>query len=151
FGRAREVELQGTVRIPRTGWQAEADLRFSGATLASDFDYQRYSVSTGGDIGLGRIATLVPQLQYGRLEGAVIPQAPFCLGGRPSLRSLETNDLASRRKAFGRLDLIFTPDLAQLSHIPHPAALVLQGGLFAGSGAAWGRNPFGGLAGSGDA
>ncbi len=151
FGRAREAELQGTVRIPRTGWQAEADLRYSGPALASDFDYRRYSVSTGGDVGLGRIATLVPQLQYGRLEGDVIPQAAFYLGGTHSLRSLETNALASSRKAFGRLDLIFTPDLAQLSHVPHPAALVLQGALFAGSGAAWGQDPFGGPSRGGDA
>jgi hypothetical protein len=142
FGRAREVQLQGTVRIPRTGWQAEADVRAASDALASDFDYQRYALATGGDVGLGHLATLVPQLTYGRLEGDVIPQASFYLGGTHSLRSLPTNVLAGSRKAFGRLDLILTPDLAKLSHVPHPSALVLQGGLFAASGAVWGREPF---------
>jgi hypothetical protein len=151
FGRAREAQLAGTVRIPRTGWQAEADLRFALDALASDFDYQRMSFSFGGDMGLGRVATLVPQLQYGRLEGDVIPQAAFFLGGTKSLRSLATNTFAGSRKAFGRLDLIFTPDLAKLSHIPHPAVLVLQGGLFAGSGAVWGKEPFTGAELGGDA
>jgi hypothetical protein len=142
FGRAREAQLAGTVRIPRTGWQAEMDLRFALDALASDFDYQRYAFSIGGDVGLWRIATLVPQLQYGRLDGDVVPQASFFLGGSKSLRSLLTNSLAGSRKAFGRLDLIFTSDLAKLSHVPHPSILVVQGGLFAGSGAIWGKEPF---------
>src|SRR5206468_2605910 len=134
LGRAREVMVEATVRVPRTGWQAETNLRFASDRLASDFDYQRYGFATGGDAGLGHVATLVTQLQYGRLEGDVIPQAAFYLGGTHSLRSLPTNVLAGSRKAFGRLDLIFTPDLAKLSHIPHPASLVLQGGWFAASG-----------------
>ncbi|TMQ71346.1 MAG: hypothetical protein E6K80_05895 [Candidatus Eisenbacteria bacterium] len=151
LGRAREVQLDATVRIPRTGWQAEADLHFALAALRSDFDYQRYAFATGGDVGLGRLATLVPQLQYGRLEGDVIPQAAFYLGGTHSLRSLVTDALAASRKAFGRADLIFTPDLAKLSHLPHPAALVLQGALFAGSGAVWGKDASSGARLTGDA
>ena len=151
FGRAREVQFEGTVRIPRTGWQAETNLRLASDALASDFDYRRFVLTTGGDIGLGRVATLVPQLQYGRLEGDVIPQAAFYLGGTHSLRSLSTNVLVGSRKTLGRLDLIFTPDLAKLSHVPHPSLVVLQGGLFAASGAVWGADPFGGPTIAGDA
>src|SRR6185369_13025889 len=63
-----------------------------------------------------------------------------------SLRSLPTNVLAGSRKAFGRAELIFTPDLAKMLHVPHPAFVVVQGGLFAASGAVWGLDPFGGPA-----
>lgn len=150
-GRVRETELEATVRVPRTGWQAEAHVRLAGQVLASDFDYQRYAFATGGDIGLGHIATAVPQLVYGWLDGDVIPQASFYFGGPHSLRSLPTNSLAGTSKAFGKLDLIFTPDLGKVLHLPIPSPVVLQGGVFAGSGAVWGDSPYGGPSVGGDA
>lgn len=149
-GRVRETEFEATVRIPRTGWQAEAHVRLAGQALASDFDYQRYSFATGGDVGLGHFATLVPQFVYGRLEGDVIPQAAFYFGGPHSLRSIPTNSFAGTRKAFGKLDLIFTPDLGRFLHLPIPAPIVVQGGVFTGAGSVWGPDPYGGSAVEGD-
>ena len=143
-GRVRETELEVTTRIPRTGWQAETHVRFSSDVLASDFDYERYVLATGGDVGIWHFATAVPQFVYGRLQGDVIPQAAFYFGGPHSLRSISTNALAGSRKAFGKIDLIFTPDLGRALHLPIPTPIVLQGGMFAGSGAVWGKNPYGG-------
>ena len=44
--------------------------------------------------------------------------------------------------ALAKLDLIGAQDLLALLRIPHPAALPLQGALFAASGAMWGRDPY---------
>lgn len=149
-GRVRETAFDATVRIPGTGWQAEARVRLAGAALASDFEYQRYTFVTGGDIGIGHIATVVPQIGYGRLQGDAIPQAAFYFGGPHSLRSLPTNSMAGTREAFGKIDLIFTPDLGRALHLPIPSLVVLQGGLFAGCGTVWGANPYGGPPVTGD-
>lgn len=146
FGRAREIQLEAGARAPWLPIQGEIGWRVSSDALASDFEYQRLALTLGGDFGLGPVGTLVPQVQYGRLTGDLVPQAGFYLGGTHSIRSLPTNSLAGTGKALGRLDLIFTPDLPRVLRLPVPAFVVVQGALFAGSGAVWGGDPFGGPA-----
>jgi hypothetical protein len=142
-GRVREIQLEAATRLPGWPWQGEISFRHADRDLGSDFDYQRLHLTVGGDLALGRVATLVPQVDYGRLMGDAIPQASFFLGGTHSLRSLKTNELGGTRKAFGRLDVVFTPDLLKLSPLPHPGLGPLQTGLFAATGAVWGPSPFG--------
>jgi len=143
-GRVQEARGEISVRIPATMVRLKVRDRVSSPALGSDFDYQRCSAVTAGDVPIGRALTLVPQLEYGRLLGDLVPQAAFYLGGPHSLRSLSTNDLSGTGAALGRLDLVFTGDLLGVAHIPHPAFLVLQGGLFTASGATWGPDPYGG-------
>jgi hypothetical protein len=149
-GRVLEADLEATARLPRVPFQAELGYRRASDAWGSDFDYQRLHLAAGGDVALGRFATLVPQAQYGRLGGDVVPQAAFYLGGTHSLRSMETNVLAGAGKAFGRVDLIFTPDLPARVRLPVPGFVVVQGGLFAASGAVWGVDPYGGPSREGD-
>jgi hypothetical protein len=143
-GRVQEARGEVSVRIPATMVRLKVRDRVSSPSLGSDFDYQRWSAVAAGDVPLGHVLTLVPQLEYGRLIGDVVPQAAFYLGGPHSLRSLSTSDLSGTGAALGRLDLVFTGDLLGAARIPHPAFLVLQGGLFAASGATWGPDPYGG-------
>jgi hypothetical protein len=143
-GRVQEARGELSVRIPATMVRFKVRDRVSSPSLGSDFDYQRWSAVAAGDVPLGHVLTLVPQLEYGRLIGDVVPQAAFYLGGPHSLRSLSTSDLSGTGAALGRLDLVFSGDLLGVARIPHPAFLVLQGGLFAASGATWGPDPYGG-------
>ena len=143
-GRVQEARGELSVRIPATMVRFKVSDRVSSPSLGSDFDYQRWSAVAAGDVPIGHVLTLVPQLEYGRLIGDVVPQAAFYLGGPHSLRSLSTSDLSGTGAALGRLDLVFSGDLLGVARIPHPAFLVLQGGLFAASGATWGPDPYGG-------
>jgi len=143
-GRVQEARAEVSVRIPATMVRFKLRDRVSSPSLGSDFDYQRWSAVAAGDVPLGQALTLVPQLEYGRLIGDVVPQSAFYLGGPHSLRSLSTSDLSGTGAALGRLDLVFSGDLLAAVHIPHPAFLLLQGGLFAASGATWGPDPYGG-------
>jgi hypothetical protein len=141
-GRAGVAEVEVATRLPRVPLRFEA--RGQATIDGGDFDYRRLRARLAGDLGLGRVASLVPELEYGRLWGDAIPQASFFLGGTANLRSLESRSFAGTGRGLGRLDLIFAPDLLSLAHLPHPAFLPIQGGLFAGSSAVWGRDPFGG-------
>jgi hypothetical protein len=143
-GRVHEARGELSVRIPDTMVRLKVRDRVSSPSLGSDFDYQRWSVITAGDIPFGHVLSLVPQLEYGRLLGDVVPQSAFYLGGPHSLRSLSTNDLSGTGAALGRMDLVFTGDLLAAAHLPHPAFFYIQGGLFVASGATWGPDPYGG-------
>jgi len=83
----------------------------------------------------------VPQATYGLLRGQTPPQEAFFLGGVANLRTFKRNELAGAGRAFGRVDLIVVDDVGRPLHLPVPAQLPLQVGLFAGSGAVWGRDP----------
>lgn len=149
-GRVRELRAAAAARLPLIPLQVEGSLATSSDALGSDFGYDRARVVIGGELPLGGIAAAVPQLEYGRLTGAALPQASFFLGGHHSLRSLPAEELGGTTKALARLDVFFTPDLLALAHLPHPAALPIQGALFAATGAVAGGDPYGGPAATGD-
>lgn len=143
-GRARELEWSGTARFGRLPLSGEVDYVTSGEALGSDFEYRRLRLAFAGDLAVGRWLAVVPQLSWGRVTGQALPQNSFYLGGSRTLRHLEGSSIGGSRMALARLDLIGTPDLLALARIPHPDALPLQGAVFAGAGAVWGRDPYGG-------
>lgn len=143
-GRARELSLLATARLPLVPVTVEVSHQTSGPSLGSDFDYRRIRATASGEFGLGRLATLVPQVFYGRLSGIPTPQQSFYLGGSHSLRSLSSSARAGTHMAVARLDVIGAFDVLEAMRLPHPDALPLQIGAFATAGAAWGVDPFGG-------
>ena len=144
LGRVRELELDAAWRMPRVPLTGEVEHQTSGSGIGSDFEYRRYRLALSGDFGLGRMASFVPQLTYGRLTGRATPQESFYLGGSSTLRSLPGDSRGGSGIALARLDVIGTADLLRLAHVPHPDAFPLQAGLFAGIGAVWGVDPYGG-------
>ena len=143
-GRARDLSLEAGFRWPRLPLRSEIGWTVSSPDLGSAFDFRRLRVATGADLTLGRAASLVPQLGYGSLTGTMVPQAAFYLGGAPTLRSVRRAALGGSGLAIARVDLIGARDLLADLRIPHPAALPLQGALFAASGAVWGVDPYAG-------
>jgi hypothetical protein len=143
-GRMRGFGIDAGVRVPFVPLTAAIAFDDASEALGGDFDYRRLRATLGGELTLGRFASLVPQLRYGRLTGDAVPQASFFLGGAHSLRSLNSEALGGTGLGVARLDLIGTPDLLALAHLPHPAFLPIQGGAFVASGAVWGHDPYGG-------
>jgi hypothetical protein len=141
-GRIHEFEYTAAARWPRLPLRTEIGYLTSSRRLGSDFEYRRLHAAAGLDLTLGRRASLVPQFSYGRLTGDLLPQASFYLGGGSTLRSLHRSEQGGTGMALAKLDLIGAQDLLALLRIPHPAALPLQGALFAASGALWGRDPY---------
>uniref|UniRef100_A0A832MNN4 Bacterial surface antigen (D15) domain-containing protein n=1 Tax=Eiseniibacteriota bacterium TaxID=2212470 RepID=A0A832MNN4_UNCEI len=142
--RVHELAYALGVRLPRVPVTLEAHHATSGDALGSDLEYRRTRLTAGADLSLGRAASLVPQVVYGRLSGAPAPQAAFYLGGSRTLRSVEGSSLGGTGLALARVDLIGTGDLLAALRIPHPAAFPVHGALFAGAGAVWGPDPYGG-------
>jgi len=143
-GIVREYEASGTWVLPVVPFTLEGVHRVSSKSLGSDFDYQRGKITASGKIGVGRFATLVPQFAYGRLWGDVIPQASLFLGGTRTLRSVPGSALGGAGLALARMDLLGARDLLEMAHLPHPAMFPIQGGVFIGTGAVWGKDPYGG-------
>ncbi len=143
-GRTAELEVATTWRVPSLPVTAEFVHHFGDEALGGDFDFRRYRASLAGTFGVSRFATLVPQLLYGRLHGDAVPQNSFYLGGTRTLRSLPGSSRGGTGIAVARFDLIGANDILALAHIPHPDAVPIQAGLFAATGAAWGKDPFGG-------
>jgi hypothetical protein len=143
-GRAREVEARVAARVPHTPFQTEAALQVTSPRLGGAFAYRRYRLALAGDIPLAQRATLVPQLLWGRLDGDLVRQASFFIGGPHTLRSVQSGTAGGTAIAVARLDVIAEDDLLSLLRIPHPDAFSFQPGAFAGIGAAWGRDPYGG-------
>ena len=141
FGRVSELALGGDVTIPGTRFRVNAMYWTSDPSLGSDMLYRRTRLTAGGDMSLGRHLSLVPQATYGLLRGETPPQEAFYLGGVANVRTLKRNELAGAGRAYGRVDLIVVDDLGRPLHLPIPARLPLQLGMFAGSGAVWGRDP----------
>jgi hypothetical protein len=142
-GRAREAEFSAGVDVPRVPVRLEIVHNPSGHAIGSDFEYRRTRIAASGTFGVSRGATLVPQAVYGRLSGQPVPQAMFYLGSR-SLRRLSSDARAGTGLVLGRLELIGTTDVLSALRVPHPAFLPLQLGVFAGTGAVWGTDAFGG-------
>jgi hypothetical protein len=149
-GRVREMQFTGTWRVPGAPVTAEFEHVTAGSTIGSDLEYRRTRGAVSGDFGLGQIATFVPQVSYGRLTPVLIPQEAFYLGGSHSLHSLEGEARAGTGLALARVDLIGAQDILALAHIPHPAMMPIQAGLFGGVGAVWGPDPHGGPGATGD-
>jgi hypothetical protein len=145
-GRAGEISTELGARWPRWGVQVEGSVATAADALGSDFTYTRSRFAIGAERPLGKLASLVPQFEYGRLTGDAIPQASFFLGGSHALRSIEGESLGGTVKALARLDLYFPHDLLALAHIPHPALLPIEAGAFGGLGAVSGTDPYGGPA-----
>ncbi len=143
-GRARELEYAASAHWPRLPLRTEVAYLTASRRLGGDFEYRRVRAAAGLDVSLGRVASLVPQVAWGRLTGDEVPQASFYLGGAGMLHSLPRDQVGGTGMAIAKLDLIGAQDLLALLHIPHPAALPLQGELFAASGAMWGRDPYSG-------
>ena len=141
YGRVSELGFGGDLTIPHTRFRVNANYWTSDPDLGSDMLFRRTRVSAGGDVSLGRHLSLVPQATYGLLRGQTPPQEAFYLGGVANLRTFKRNALAGAGRAFGRVDLIVVDDIGRPLHLPIPAQLPLQVGIFAGSGAVWGRDP----------
>jgi hypothetical protein len=140
-GRTRELAFTGQVTIPGTRFHARATHWTSDPRMGSDFTYRRTAVNVAGDVSLGRHLALVPRASYGRLRGEVLPQQAFYFGGNPDIRTLDAYSLSGSGRTYVRSDLILVDDLRTLLRLPLPAWLPLQAGVFAGSGASWGRDP----------
>jgi hypothetical protein len=134
-GRAHELEYAAAAHWPRLPLHTEIRYQTSSRRIGSDFEYRRLRAAAGLDLTLGRFASLVPQFSYGRLTGELLPQTSFYLGGSGTLRSLHRDERGGSDLALAKLDLIGAQDLLAVLRIPHPAALPLQGALFAASGA----------------
>jgi hypothetical protein len=144
FGRARELELNGTVRLPLVPGFAQLEYRTSGEAMNSDFSYRRTRFAAGAEIGVGGIVSLVPQIEYGRLAGELVPQAAFYFGGSRSLRTVESGALGGTGKALARLDAIGARDIMGATRIFGLPANSVTAGVFVAIGAVWGEDPYGG-------
>jgi hypothetical protein len=143
-GRTHELEFQAGASAPRLPITGEATYTSSSSALGSDFEYRRLRLAAGADVSVGRVLALVPQASYGRVTGAVVPQAAFFLGGATSLKTAPGRGYAGTHMSVLRLDAIEAPDVLQWLHIPHSPALGFQLGGFGALGAAWGADPYGG-------
>lgn len=141
FGRVRELTLGAEATIPGTRFRVNAMHWTSDPRMGSDMLYHRTRLTAGGDVSLGRHLALLPQGTYGVLRGETPPQEAFFLGGVANLRTFKRNELAGAGRLYGRLDLIVVDELGRPLHLPIPAHLPLQFGVFAASGALWGRDP----------
>ena len=144
LGRAREVSLVTRARWPGFPLWSEAAFAVADNAIGSDFDYRRARVALAGEVPVAGHVSFVPQLALGRLAGDPVPQASFYLGGPRTLRSLPVATVGGTRLAIARLDVIGADDLLALLHLPHPAMFPIQGGLFIGTAAVWGPDPYGG-------
>ncbi len=142
FGRAREAMFAGELHVPNVPLHLQAQHWTAGQATNSDFTYRRTRLAAGGDIGLFGHVVLAPQLEWGRLRGDALAQQAFFLGGGPSVRSLDRNELRGTGKMFARLDAMLLDDVLQLLRIPHPDMFPIQLGAFIGSGAVWGGEAF---------
>jgi len=143
-GRARELQLTAGARLPVVPARAEIAWQSSGPALHSAFRYDRVRVAAGADISLGTVASLVPQVMYGRVTGDPPPQATFYLGGGNTLRSVHSDQRGGTGVSVGRVDLIGAKDLLAVLHVKHSSTLLITPAVFAAIGAAWGDDPYGG-------
>jgi hypothetical protein len=143
-GRAREFRIGSSLELEPLPLVLEAMHQTSGHALGSDFEYRRTRLALSGNIGVGSIGALIPQVVYGRLSGLMTPQNAFYLGGSRTLRSMPSSSRAGESIALARVELMGTRDILEVLRIPHPAFLPIQLGTFVGGGAVWGDDPFGG-------
>lgn len=150
FGRAREVHLGAGTGLPVVPFRIEGDYWTSGPGLGSDFAYDRVRLALGGDITVGRWASVVPQVVWGFLNGAATSQESFYLGAGPTLVSVPRDALGGSSFGVAKLQVIGAGDLLGMLRIPHPALLYFQPGVFAATAAVGGTDPRGGPSRPGD-
>jgi surface antigen Omp85-like protein len=143
-GRTHELGLDADWRWGRLPIRSELQGWVGGAGLGGDLDYHRVRAAIGAELPVRRTLAVVPQLLYGRMTGTALPQEAFYLGGGPTLRSMSRDALGGTHVGLARLDAVLVPDLLMLLHLPHSAALPVQGAVFGATGAVWGRDPYGG-------
>jgi len=150
FGRAREIGITAGTRVPGIPFRVEADYWTSGPGLKSDFTYDRVRAAAGGDVTLGRFASLVPQATWGFVDGGAGPQQAFYLGAGPTLVSVPRDALGGTSFGLAKLEVVGAGDLLGLLHIHRPELLAFQPCVFAATGAVGGTDPYGGPARGGD-
>jgi hypothetical protein len=143
FGRARELQIAGGARVPAIPFRVEGTYWTSGPTLKSDFVYDRLRFAAGGDITLGRFASLVPQATWGFTQDTANPQQAFYLGAGPTLVSVPRDALGGSAMALAKVELIAASDLLALLRIHRPELLAFQPCAFAATGAVSGASPYG--------
>ena len=150
FGRAREIQFSAGARLPALPLRVEADYWTSGPDLRSDFAYDRVRLAVGGDVTIGRWASLVPQAVWGFLNGEATPQQSFYLGAGPTLVSVPRDALGGSSFGLAKLEVISVRDLLGMLRIPHSELFYLQPAVFAATGAVGGADPYGGTERPGD-
>jgi hypothetical protein len=138
-GRVRELSGRFGGQLPRVPLQLEVALLNASRRMGSDLDYRRLRASAGLDLTLGRWASLVPQLAYGRLAGDVVPQNSFYIGGDRTLRSLHRDERAGTGAAVGKVQLLGARPVLPWAVMP------MGPELFAASGAVWGLDSWTGV------
>jgi hypothetical protein len=145
-GRAREIQLTAGARLPVVPIRVEGDYWTSGPGLGSDFAYDRVRLAAGGDLPVGRWASLVPQAAWGFVNGDATPQQAFYLGAGPTLVSVPRDAFGGSSFGLAKLEVVAVRDLLGLLHIRRPELLYFQPAIFAATGAVSGVDPFGGPA-----
>lgn len=142
-GHVHEFEWFAQGRIPRTPFSIQVVHQTSSRGAGSDFEYRRQLFSAGANVGLGRTFAFVPQAAYGWVSGNAMPQNSFYLGGAHTLRSITSESIGGTRIAIARGEIVCVRDVLAALRLPHPAALPVQLAAFTGTGAAWGKDPYG--------
>jgi len=148
--RVRELGLGAGTRLAGLPVWTQADYWTAGPALSSALAYDRVRLAAGGDLSLGRFASLVPQAAWGFVNGDQAPQEAFYLGAGPTLVSVPRDAQGGSSFGIAKLALVSPADLLQALHLPHPAMLVLEPGAFAATAAVGGTDPYGGPARAGD-
>lgn len=146
FGRASELSLAGSVKLPWAPFTVEGTAWNAGGVLGGDLAYHRYRAAAGGALALGRHVAFVPQFEYARLTGAALPQDVLYLGGQYSLLSLDSQSLQGTGRAVGRADVVVHDDVLELLRLRHHPAFPIQLGAFAATASRWGYDPATGVA-----
>jgi hypothetical protein len=145
-GRAREIEIGAGTLLPVVPIHVEGTYWTSGPALGSDFAYDRVRLAAGGDLPLGRWASLVPQAAWGFVNGDATPQQSFYLGAGPTLVSVPRDQLGGTSLGLAKIEVVAARDLLGLLHIRRPELFYFQPAIFAATGAVSGVDPFGGPA-----
>jgi hypothetical protein len=135
-GRVRELELATGLTLPGTRQRLELVVWAADPAWGSEPRYRRWRVRTGGDVSLGRAASLVTQGSWTRLRGDAWMQRTAWLGGTDDLRTIDRRSLQGTGTLFLRTDLLWARDLGRFVHLPVP----LRTGVFIASGAVWGQD-----------
>lgn len=148
--RVRELGLGAGTRLAGLPLWVQGDYWTAGPALSSALAYDRVRVAAGGDLSIGRVASVVPQAAWGFVNGDQAPQDAFYLGAGPTLVSVPRDAQGGSSFGIAKLAVVSPADLLQALHLPHPVMLVLQPGVFAATAAVGGTDPYGGPGRAGD-
>ncbi len=143
--RVHELDAQAGVRLAHVPLTLEAHVWSATRSLGGDAHYNRLRLAAGGALALGRHITFAPELEYGRLTGAALPQEAFYLGGG-TLRSLDAQTLQGTGRALAHADLLVNDALQAMLGLGRAPTFPIQLGAFVGAGSVWGADPLTGHA-----